>query len=104
VLGPLFGNTTKNKTRSELIVMMRPVVAIAPAETAALREKTFESFAIPPDFDRALDPVGILDRAVRPKVLKELPVPRYAPPILRVETTTTTKTKKAPAPAPAKRR
>lgn len=103
VLGPLFGNTTKNKTRSELIVMMRPVVATAPAETAALREKAFESMAIPPDFDRALDPVGILEKAVRPKVLKEIPVPRYAPPILRTERTesTTTTTTRKPA---AKRR
>jgi general secretion pathway protein D len=87
LIGPLFGNTTKNKTRSELIVMMRPVVAIAPAETAALREKVFESFAIPPDFDHALDPVGMRAKAVRPRVI--LPTPRSTPPALRIEVTPT---------------
>lgn len=85
VIGPLFGKTVKNKTRSELIIIMRPIVTMAPSEAAELREKTFESFNIPPDFDQAVIPAGLREKAVVPKVVA--PVPRGTAPKLRTETT-----------------
>jgi hypothetical protein len=50
-------------------VMMRPVVTVAPADTAKLREKTFEAFAIPPDLESAIMPVGVWDRVPRPRIV-----------------------------------
>lgn len=85
LIGPLFGKTTKAKVRSELIVLMRPVVTNAPPENVTLREKTFESFNIPPDFDQAITPNGIRAKAVRPQIVEPVPAPRVTAPVLRSE-------------------
>lgn len=69
LVGPLFGSTTKDKLRTELIIMMRPVVTHAPSDTAKLREKTFEGFAIPPDLESAIMPTGVWDRIPRARVV-----------------------------------
>jgi type II secretory pathway component GspD/PulD (secretin) len=83
LVGPLFGNTTKDRIRTELIVMMRPVVTIAPSDTAKLREKTFEGFAIPPDLESAIMPSGVWDKMPpRARIVN----PRVATPGLRTET------------------
>jgi type II secretory pathway component GspD/PulD (secretin) len=68
LIGPLFGTTTKDRIRNELIIMMRPVVTYAPSDTARLREKTFEAFAIPPDLESAVMPVGVWDRFREPRL------------------------------------
>ena len=67
VIGPLFGNKTTAKTRAELIVIMRPVVTIGPAEPTLLREKTFEDFNIPSDLESSIMPAGIRERVSPPK-------------------------------------
>ena len=89
-IGPLFGKTTKNKTRSELIVIMRPIVTKGPPETAALREETMQGFAIPPDFDQALAPTGLREKATVPKIIA--PAPRETAPKLRPDVSATTTT------------
>ncbi len=62
IIGPLFGKHTKSKIRNELIMIMRPVVTLAPTETAALREKTFEAFNVPADLESAILPTNIRER------------------------------------------
>jgi type II secretory pathway component GspD/PulD (secretin) len=75
LVGPLFGNKTKAKVRTELIVLMRPIVTVGPSEVTALREKTLETFNIPPDLEGAIMPEGIREHvkpakpaALRPSV------------------------------------
>jgi general secretion pathway protein D len=85
IIGPLFGTTTKDRIRNELIIMMRPIVTYAPSDAARLREKTFEAFAIPPDLESAIMPVGIWDRIPKAKIVT--PAPRSTAPILREEST-----------------
>ncbi len=85
VLGPLFGHTVKNKTRTELVILMRPIVTMNSPENAKLREKAFEDFTIPPDIDQALFPIGMREKAVVPKVVA---APRETAPTLRVDATT----------------
>ncbi len=89
IIGPLFGKTSKDKIRTELIVLMRPKVTMNPPETSGLREQTFQDFNIPPDFDQAILPQGI--RATIPKA-KVISQPRATAPVLREE----------PAPAASK--
>lgn len=89
LIGPLFGKTTKDKTRTELIVIMRPVVTSTPPETVALREKTFESFNIPPDFDQALVPEGIRTSVPRAKIVAPPASMRSSAPRLRSENSPT---------------
>ena len=80
LVGPLFGTTTKDKIRTELIIMMRPIVTFAPADSAKLREKTFEAFNVPPDLESAIMPKGVWDKVPRAKV-----IPRSSGPTLREE-------------------
>ena len=62
IIGPLFGNKTKAKIRNELIVLMRPIVTVGPSAVSDLREKTFESFNIPPDLESAIMLQGIREK------------------------------------------
>ncbi len=62
LIGPAFGKHSKAKVRNELIIIMRPVVTIAAAETSKLREKTYESFNIPSDLESAIMPPNIRER------------------------------------------
>lgn len=89
LIGPLFGKTTKDKSRTELIVIMRPVVTSTPPETVALREKTFESFNIPPDFDQALVPEGLRTSVPRAKIVAPPASMRSSAPRLRSENSPT---------------
>ena len=76
LIGPLFGRTTKDKTRNELIIIMRPIVTVSPYQSMALREKTFEAFNIPPDLEAAILPQNIRER-VKPE--KKSPLRGSAP-------------------------
>ena len=89
LIGPLFGKTTKDKSRTELIVIMRPIVTSTPPETVALREKTFESFNIPPDFDQALVPEGLRTSVPRAKIVAPPASMRSSAPRLRSENSPT---------------
>ena len=62
LIGALFGNKSKAKIRTELIVLMRPVVTVGPVAASGLREKTFEAFDIPPDLESAIMPQGIREK------------------------------------------
>ncbi len=81
LIGPLFGKTSKAKIRNELIIIMRPVVTLAADDTARLREKTFDSFNVPPDLEAAIMPQNIRER-VKPPAQAKL---RGSAPTLRAE-------------------
>ena len=65
-----------------------PVVTVNPDESIGLREKTFQSFAIPPDLDAAIMPQGMREtipraRVIRPAVIVPPILPRTTAPALR---------------------
>jgi general secretion pathway protein D len=84
LIGPLFARTSKAKVRNELIVIMRPVVTLAPAETARLREKTFEGFEVPADLEAAIAPPNMRQHLKSPQKAASL---RSSAPKLREDTT-----------------
>ncbi len=57
-LGRLFRTDTRDETRSELIVLLRPEVTRGPQELAILREEEEEMLYIEPDLDETLYPEG----------------------------------------------
>jgi type II secretion system protein D len=67
VVGPLFGKKSNSTTRTELIVLMRPVVTVAPADPAKLRETMFEAYNVPPDIEAGLIPPGLRQQVNPPK-------------------------------------
>jgi general secretion pathway protein D len=56
LVGPLFRDTTKNTSRTELIILMRPVVSNTPTETVLNRENEQEHLMMEPDIEATLDP------------------------------------------------
>lgn len=58
VLGSLFKTTSHGKSRSELIILMRPVVTTKPTETLIAREKEQQHLVLEPDIETTLDPKG----------------------------------------------
>jgi general secretion pathway protein D len=52
VIGGLFRQTTKNNTRSELIVLMRPEVALTKLDLYRLRQKHEERTHFGPELDQ----------------------------------------------------
>ena len=58
-LGALFRSTTNQKTRDELVILLRPVVSQTPRNTIEQRERELEGFMLEPDLEASLDPQGI---------------------------------------------
>jgi type II secretory pathway component GspD/PulD (secretin) len=69
VLGYLFSNTTKEKIRQELVILIRPEVSWAPPEDEQLRQRAQEFFNLPPD----------LESSVYPKALRVVGTPAPKP-------------------------
>ncbi|MEI8107934.1 MAG: hypothetical protein WCI46_08965, partial [Verrucomicrobiota bacterium] len=86
VLGLLFSNTSKEKVRNELVILIRPVVTWAPADAIDLRQREMEFLNIPPDMESTIYP-----DVKRQKVFTEPPL-RKPPVSLR-----------DPTPAPRKK-
>ena len=61
-LGALFRSTATQKTRDELIILMRPEVVKTPRATIDQREREFEGFIMEPDLESTLAPKGIRER------------------------------------------
>jgi type II secretory pathway component GspD/PulD (secretin) len=59
VLGYLFSNTTKEKIRQELVILIRPEVSWAPPEDAQLRQRAQEFFNMPPDLEATVYPKAV---------------------------------------------
>ena len=56
LLGALFSTTTKEKVRTELVILIRPEVTWAPPDAIALREREMEFMNIPPDLESTIYP------------------------------------------------
>jgi general secretion pathway protein D len=67
VLGYLFSTTSKEKLRTELVILIRPVVSWSPPESNQIRERAQEFLNMEPDLESTLYPKGL-----RPK---NAPVP-----------------------------
>jgi len=95
VLGYLFSTTTKEKIRTELVILIRPVVSWAPPESIQIRERAQEFMNMDPDLESSLFPAG-----VRKAAATEMPVATPIP----VKRALPASTKRKPAtPVPAKR-
>ncbi len=82
LVGALFRKTTKDKTRTELVVLIRPVVTIGPNEDVRGRERAMEALNIEPDVEATIYPTNL-----RKKVRVETAVPmRRTVPVLRTDT------------------
>ena len=58
LLGGLFRNTTAKTTRSELVILMRPVVSLGPDEAMQLREREQDYLKLEPNLESTLYPVN----------------------------------------------
>jgi general secretion pathway protein D len=56
LLGALFSNTTKEKIRTELVILIRPEVSWAPPEAVQLRERAEEFLNMPPNLESSIYP------------------------------------------------
>ncbi len=83
LIGPLFGKKTKNKTRTELVVMIRPVVTDGPQQAVNLREKHLEPMSIPADLESAIYNENSRITIPKGKVLRSAPTVRAGTPSLR---------------------
>lgn len=83
LIGPLFGKSTREKNRTELIVMLRPVVTRDRRENLDLRERTMDGLSMPPDMESAIMPPNIREK-VKPGTArtKESPSLRKGAPIV----------------------
>jgi type II secretory pathway component GspD/PulD (secretin) len=70
VLGYLFKNTTKDKSRTELVVLIRPVVTTGPAESVNIRERSQEFLNMEPDVEAGLVPPGMRKRIPAERLLR----------------------------------
>jgi len=77
-LGALFRSTTNNKTRTELVILIRPVVTIDPDENFKLRERELEYLEGHPDLDGTLYPANLRKRApAEPEIRRAYPATPY---------------------------
>jgi type II secretory pathway component GspD/PulD (secretin) len=81
VLGYLFSNTTKEKTRNELVILIRPVVTWAPPDAVQLREREMEYMNIQPDLEATIYPEAKKKKAPADQMLKKPAVPLREKPI-----------------------
>jgi len=88
-IGALFRNTTNNKTRNELIILMCPEVTMTNLETQKLREKIEDHTHFGPELDQGYCP----DCPPNTIQEKELPGKQLPPPDLPFGNKPTTKTR-----------
>jgi type II secretion system protein D len=78
LLGGLFRSTTYDKTREELIILIRPVVTFTPGETVKATEREQEFLRLEPDLEHTITDAQLRQRAAPEAVLR-----KPAPPGLR---------------------
>ncbi len=76
LIGYLFSTTTKEKTRNELVILIRPVVTWAPPDAIKLREREMEFMNIQPDLESTIYPeVKKKKSAPEPMLRKSAAIP-----------------------------
>ena len=78
LIGGLFRNTSSEKSREELIILIRPEVTMGPDEAIRAGEHDMESTRIEPDLESTLIPAGLRQRVAPEEMLR-----KPAPPGLR---------------------
>jgi type II secretion system protein D len=73
-LGALFRTTTKDRARSELVILIRPVVTMTPDEGIKVRERSQEYLKIEPDLESTIYPRGIRARVPPQETLRKTTV------------------------------
>jgi type II secretory pathway component GspD/PulD (secretin) len=77
LLGPLFRTTTYNKTREELVILIRPSVTFTPKEAVRVTETEQEALRLEPDLEQTIFDVNHRERGV--EIRKPLPLLRDEP-------------------------
>jgi general secretion pathway protein D len=71
LLGNLFKNTTKDQSRTELVILIRPEVTVGPEEAVQTRERAHEFLNMESDIEAALMPQGMRRRVPAGPVMRE---------------------------------
>ena len=58
IVGALFRNTTKDKSRNELLILMRPEVALTKLDLYRLRQKNADKTHLGPELDKMIAPIA----------------------------------------------
>lgn len=74
VLGSLFRSTTKGKTRTELVILIRPEVTMNSAEATEQRERQFEMLDLEPDLESSLAPPNVRKKAPASELMRRSPM------------------------------
>jgi type II secretion system protein D len=77
LLGSLFRSTTYDKTREELVILIRPTVTFTPAESVRAAENEQEALRLEPDLEQTIYEPNHRERGV--EVRKPLPLLRDEP-------------------------
>lgn len=84
LVGPLFRTTTIDKTRTELVILIRPVVSLGPKEDTGTREREMEYLHIEPDLESTVFPPNVHASAKPGEIELRAPVRlRETGPVLR---------------------
>ncbi|MHA3773906.1 secretin N-terminal domain-containing protein [Verrucomicrobiota bacterium sgz303538] len=70
VIGPLFRTTTKDKSRTELVVLIHPEVTMSPCEDVDMRERQMEYLNVDPDLETTLMPPNLRKRGTPDELLR----------------------------------
>lgn len=101
LLGNLFRSTSYNKSREELVILIRPVVSVTPSESVRSTEREGEFMRIEPDLEHTLIDPQLRQRTSTPEEMLRKP----APPGLREQYSgRPTFTKPAPPAIPVEKR
>jgi len=73
LIGPLFRSTTYDKSREELVILIRPVVSITPDESMRNTEREGEFLRIEPDLEHTLMEKQVRRRTTTPEELLRAP-------------------------------
>lgn len=74
VLGSLFRSTTTGKSRTELVILIRPEVTMNSAEATEQRERQFEMLDLEPDLESSLAPPNVRKKAPASELMRRSPM------------------------------
>jgi type II secretory pathway component GspD/PulD (secretin) len=75
LLGPLFRSTSYDKSREELVILIRPVVTNTPGQSVRASEREAEFMRIEPDLEHTLIDPHLRQRTSTPEELLRKPAP-----------------------------
>lgn len=73
LLGGLFRTTSYDKTREELIILIRPIVTVTPREDVRASEREQELLRLDPDLDHTVSDQQLKQRTAHPEALLRRP-------------------------------